>query len=154
MWEYGVDVEKMMAYHPKVVEIGMMGSEEHDHRFRNELARLTTIATTTNTMWESRIWFFNFCLYKKFFQPKKFRPDPKNFSAAHTNPFFDKKECRPKWHVVGKHITGYNFTRFLRWPLKMVIWAIDDHQTGMMQRNWLIFYQCGYQNIKKNTQII
>ena len=50
MEDGSVDVEKMMAYHPKVVEIGMMGSEEHDHRFRNELARLTTIATTTNTM--------------------------------------------------------------------------------------------------------
>ena len=46
MWtkeDGSVEVNDVMTYHPKVVEIGMMGSEEHDHRFRNELARLTTL---------------------------------------------------------------------------------------------------------------
>ena len=43
-----VDMDNMMAYHPRVVEIGSLGSDECDHRFRNELARLTTVATTTN----------------------------------------------------------------------------------------------------------
>ena len=40
-----LDVDKMMAYHPRVVEIGSLGSDEYDHRFRNELARLTTVPT-------------------------------------------------------------------------------------------------------------
>lgn len=46
MWtkeDGSVDIDNMMAYHPRVIEIGTLNNEEHDHRFRNELARLTTV---------------------------------------------------------------------------------------------------------------
>ena len=45
MWtkeDGSVEMDDMMMYHPRVVEIGTLNDEENDHRFRNELARLTT----------------------------------------------------------------------------------------------------------------
>ena len=46
MWtkdDGSVEIDQMMTFHPRVVEIGILNTEDHDHRFRNELARLTTI---------------------------------------------------------------------------------------------------------------
>lgn len=47
MWtkeDGSVEMDDLMMYHPRVVEIGTMNDEQNDHRFRNELARLTTKA--------------------------------------------------------------------------------------------------------------
>ena len=49
MWtrqDGSVEMDDMMLYHPRVVEIGTLGSEDNDHRFRNELARLTTMPSS------------------------------------------------------------------------------------------------------------
>lgn len=45
MWtkeDGSVEMDDLMMYHPRVLEIGTMNDEQNDHRFRNELARLTT----------------------------------------------------------------------------------------------------------------
>jgi hypothetical protein len=41
-----VEMDDLMMYHPRVVEIGTLNNEDNDHRFRNELARLTTKPST------------------------------------------------------------------------------------------------------------